>query len=80
MSIEEMLSTAHIHLEHALYRIHVADASKYPIERMNEEKPSYVLYVAQSLDPDQAKQSLLINAEECNLGELAAWVRSYETS
>jgi hypothetical protein len=79
--IETVLNTAHIHLDHAVFRIHVQDSRNYPIEEMNEspDKPDFLLYVSYSADPEQTKQSIIAAVVDgYDLNELADWVRKFE--
>lgn len=79
MNTEEILKTAHIQLDHANFRVHVKDASVFPFERMEEEKPDYVLWVSRSNDSTQRETSLIVSViDGYDLEELADWIRSYE--
>ena len=78
--IDSVLNTAHIYLDHATFRVHVADVSVFPFDRMNEDdKPYFVLSIGKSNDPEQNKQSLLVTvSDDYNLEALAKWIKSYE--
>lgn len=79
---DNILDIAHIHLDSALFRVHVLDSSVFNIEDMNDPdgKPEFVLWVSRSADPEQNKQSILVNVVDgYDLNELAEWIKSYES-
>ena len=79
-TIEEVINTAHIHLDNATFRVHVQDSDVFPIQIMNEDnsKPEFVLWIGKSNDPEQEKQSLLVNVGPYySLDELSNWISYY---
>ena len=79
-TIEQIINTAHIHLDNATFRIHVQDADVFPIRVMNEDdsKPEFILWISKSNDPEQKKQSLLVSVGPYySLDELNEWVQHY---
>ncbi len=82
MSIENILNTAHIHLDNATFRVHVKDSLAFPIQLMNDgaDKPDFVITISRSNDPSQFKQSLLVwVCDGYDLDVIAAWISKYDT-
>lgn len=74
------INTAHIHLDNAVFRVHVNDTADFDLGRMVEadKKPTGVLWAGRSNDPSQNKTSLLVCVTEgYNLEEVAEWVESF---
>lgn len=81
MNTEEILKTAHIHIESATLRVHIDSIDKYDTNKMSEDelKPDFVMWVSKSHDYDQKKDSLLVEVVgEWDLNILAEWVKKYE--
>ena len=80
MELNDILKTAHIHIETSTYRVHVSDSSLVDIRMMNqdENRPDFVNGVSYSSDPARNKTSILIETcGEIDLNELADWINSY---
>lgn len=78
--MEDILKTAHIHLDNATFRVHVKDSAAFDIGIMNHsnDKPEGILWVGRSNDPEQTKQSILVCVcDGYNLEEIAEWISKY---
>jgi len=77
---EEIFNTANIHVESVMFRVHVKDSSCFKIDLMNElEKPDSVIFIGRSNDPEQTKQSLLVNVVgDYDINEIGEWITKYE--
>ena len=79
---DDILNTAHIHVEQVVFRIHVNDTDCFNCFDMThgEDKPSYVLYISRSDDTDR-KTALICSVctDEYNLEEIAQWIKKHET-
>lgn len=79
METNEALKTAHIHLEFAMFRVHVNDSSKFDIEAMNENKPDFVNFISRSNDKAQQATTLLVDVVDgYDLEKLADWIAENE--
>lgn len=80
MQTEDILKTAHIHLDHAVYRVYVEDSSLIDIKMMNEDenKPSFIFGVGTSNDSARNQHSILVEVNgDLDMNELADWINSY---
>jgi len=81
--IEDILKTAHIHLESATFRVHVKDSMAFPIQLMQDgaDKPDFVISISRSNDPAQFKQSLLVwVCDGYDIDIIADWITKYDTA
>lgn len=80
MELDKILYSAHIHLDHSVYRVYVEDSSLVDVRLMNEDyqRPKFVTSVYRSNDPARSQTSILVDVnEEFEMQELADWVNSY---
>ena len=82
--IDDIIKTAHIHVDHIMLRVHVKQSSMFPIMMMNadEDKPKAVDWVGYSNDPQQTEHSLLVmcTGEYPDLVAVADWLAKYEST
>lgn len=80
MNTDDILKTAHIHVENVMLRVHVKDSGAFNIGLMNElPKPDSVLFIGRSNDQEQTKQSLLVSVVgDYDVNEIADWIKKYE--
>lgn len=78
MNTENALKTAHIHFESATFRIHVKDADKIDLQKLDDNRPSFVISVGRSHDFTQKKTSILVDVVDgYNIDEMANWFENY---
>ena len=78
MNTENALKTAHIHFESATFRIHVPNVDGVDLQKLDDNKPDFVISVGKSHDFFQNKSSLLVDVVDgYDVDLIADWFEKY---